>query len=112
MKKRLTIMTALALSIQKLPIHANTLIQVTDASLSSKKQKIEENTIALQQVKKNCEASLPICMGMINTPSYGNHWISVYQIRENGEHKGFYKCVDHWHDFKKEIQTRWTIGYA
>lgn len=110
MKKSLTVMAALALSRQMPPIHASTFIQVTDASLSSKKQKIEENTIAL--VKKNCEANLPICIGMINAPSYGNHWVSVYQIRENGEHKGHYKCVDHWYDYKKEIQTSWTIEYA
>lgn len=105
-------MASLALSIRTLPIHASTFIQVTDTALSSKKQKIEENTIALQQVKKNCESSLPICMGMINAPSYGNHWVTVYQIRENREHKCFYKCVDHWYDFRKEIQTRWTIGYV
>lgn len=64
------------------------------------------------QVKKNCEASLPICVGMINEPKYGNHWVTVYQIRENGENKGYYKCVDNWGDYKKEIETRWTIGYA
>ena len=105
-------MATLALSILMPPIHASTFIQVTDASLPSRKQKIEENTIALQQVKKNYEANLPICIGMINAPSYGNHWVSVYQIRENGEHKVFYKCVDHWYGFRKEIQTRQTIRYA
>lgn len=60
MKKILTILASLALSIQMLPIHANTFIQVTDASLSFKEKKIKENAIALRGENINIEYSITL----------------------------------------------------
>lgn len=97
-----------------MPIHVATGLNtfMNNYSSTTSYMATSNNFSTWGQVKKNCEASLPICVGMINAPSYGNHWVTVYQIRENGENKGFYKCVDNWGDYKKEIETRWTIGYA
>lgn len=59
-----------------------------------------------------CSKQRPILTGLLNAlgSSYGDHWVLVYQIREDAEGKGWYKCVDNWGGYNKVIQSSWTMG--
>lgn len=64
------------------------------------------------RVVNSCKRSRPICVGMTSLAGskYGNHWVTVYQVKEDSSGKGWYKCVDNHGKYNAIIETSWTVG--
>lgn len=70
------------------------------------------STNPFSTVKNSCSSSRPICVGLLNSlgSSYGNHWVTAYQCKETGAFVGYYKCIDNWGNYSKEITSSWAMG--
>lgn len=70
------------------------------------------STNPFSTVKSNCISNRPVFVGLLSSfgSSYGNHWITAYQYKETGVYVGYYKCIDNWGNYKKEITSSWAMG--
>lgn len=70
------------------------------------------STNPFSTVKNSCNSSRPICVGLLDSlgSSYKNHWVTAYQYKETGVFVGYYKCIDNWGNYNKEITSSWTMG--
>ncbi len=70
------------------------------------------STNPFSTVKSNCISNRPVCVGLLSSfgSSYGNHWVTAYQYKETGVYVGYYKCIDNWGNYKKEITSSWAMG--
>lgn len=70
------------------------------------------STNPFSTVKSNCISNRPICVGLLSSfgSSYGNHWVTAYQYKETGVYVGYYKCIDNWGNYTKEITSSWAMG--
>ncbi|MGX8833804.1 cysteine peptidase [Amedibacillus sp. YH-ame6] len=107
--------------ISETPFSTNTIPNFVSTGISGFISKYSPNkyvkptftlTNPFSTVANECSTLRPICVGLLNSngSSYGNHWVTVYQYYETGIYTGYYKCIDNWGFYNKQISSSWAMG--